>query len=141
MCLTAALLFVFFFFFNDTATTEIYTLSLHDALPISHSVPEGVEAPQPDDRRLETAVPALRVRLARLVVRQRRDHLHAMSGEVRRDVRVVGEQDGGKVATMRDASPEGGGARHQFPEVAVQLAGPARDVERGNPRPLGEREQ
>src|SRR5437588_6949045 len=27
----------FFFFFNDTATTEIYTLSLHDALPISAS--------------------------------------------------------------------------------------------------------
>src|SRR2546429_4349777 len=26
--------FYFFFFFNDTATTEIYTLSLHDALPI-----------------------------------------------------------------------------------------------------------
>src|SRR5216684_7184782 len=29
------LILVFFFFFNDTATTEIYTLSLHDALPIS----------------------------------------------------------------------------------------------------------
>src|SRR2546427_5350305 len=28
------LLFCLFFFFNDTATTEIYTLSLHDALPI-----------------------------------------------------------------------------------------------------------
>src|SRR2546425_11490520 len=27
--------FIYFFFFNDTATTEIYTLSLHDALPIS----------------------------------------------------------------------------------------------------------
>src|SRR2546430_11480739 len=27
-----------FFFFNDTATTEIYTLSLHDALPISYAV-------------------------------------------------------------------------------------------------------
>src|SRR6478735_12376550 len=27
----------FFFFFNDTATTEIYTLSLHDALPISYT--------------------------------------------------------------------------------------------------------
>src|SRR2546426_2158038 len=27
-------MFDFFFFFNDTATTEIYTLSLHDALPI-----------------------------------------------------------------------------------------------------------
>src|SRR3712207_7372436 len=31
----------FFFFFNDTATTEIYTLSLHDALPISHGSPRG----------------------------------------------------------------------------------------------------
>src|SRR2546430_16246877 len=31
--------FLFFFFFNDTATTEIYTLSLHDALPIC--VPAG----------------------------------------------------------------------------------------------------
>src|SRR5688572_31829019 len=30
-------LFSFFFFFNDTATTEIYTLSLHDALPIFHA--------------------------------------------------------------------------------------------------------
>src|SRR2546421_9328568 len=31
----ARIMFVFlFFFFNDTATTEIYTLSLHDALPI-----------------------------------------------------------------------------------------------------------
>src|SRR3712207_7412977 len=28
-------MFFIFFFFNDTATTEIYTLSLHDALPIS----------------------------------------------------------------------------------------------------------
>src|SRR2546430_1939196 len=28
------LIFLCFFFFNDTATTEIYTLSLHDALPI-----------------------------------------------------------------------------------------------------------
>src|SRR5690348_18421303 len=33
--LIISILFVFiFFFFNDTATTEIYTLSLHDALPI-----------------------------------------------------------------------------------------------------------
>src|SRR6266480_5073616 len=29
------------FFFNDTATTEIYTLSLHDALPISADDPAG----------------------------------------------------------------------------------------------------
>src|SRR5437899_9641597 len=36
--------FVFFFFFNDTAPTDIYTLSLHDALPISpaHARTQGV---------------------------------------------------------------------------------------------------
>src|SRR5258707_2094143 len=33
----------FFFFFNDTATTEIYTLSLHDALPIYFRVVLGVK--------------------------------------------------------------------------------------------------
>src|SRR3989442_10557071 len=33
-----SLYLLFFFFFNDTATTEIYTLSLHDALPISNRV-------------------------------------------------------------------------------------------------------
>ena len=32
---------VTFFFFNDTATTEIYTLSLHDALPISNNILAG----------------------------------------------------------------------------------------------------
>src|SRR5438477_7451589 len=32
---------LFFFFFNDTATTEIYTLSLHDALPICFSASGG----------------------------------------------------------------------------------------------------
>src|SRR3712207_9485979 len=32
----------FFFFFNDTATTEIYTLSLHDALPISRQPRHGL---------------------------------------------------------------------------------------------------
>src|SRR2546422_6922706 len=45
-----------FFFFNDTATTEIYTLSLHDALPISdcdgpNPSPSG---PLPGSRRRQT---------------------------------------------------------------------------------------
>src|SRR2546429_679905 len=49
--MTAALslhspLFVFlFFFFNDTATTEIYTLSLHDALPICLHLAVGPRDP------------------------------------------------------------------------------------------------
>src|SRR2546427_2099446 len=34
-----------FFFFNDTATTEIYTLSLHDALPISDVLVSDLEMP------------------------------------------------------------------------------------------------
>src|SRR2546425_11245182 len=47
----------FFFFFNDTATTEIYTLSLHDALPISGrsrrcTGPRGGAPPLPRGRAL-----------------------------------------------------------------------------------------
>src|SRR3712207_8738327 len=37
-------MYAFFFFFNDTATTEIYTLSLHDALPISYPDMEVISA-------------------------------------------------------------------------------------------------
>src|SRR2546428_10163917 len=36
--MSAYTMLYYFFFFNDTATTEIYTLSLHDALPISRRV-------------------------------------------------------------------------------------------------------
>src|SRR6267378_2142152 len=47
-------IFVFFFFFNDTATTEIYTLSLHDALPLFRLHPALQHPPhlphQPLDR-------------------------------------------------------------------------------------------
>src|SRR5256885_12681543 len=46
-----------FFFFNDTATTEIYTLSLHDALPISADEEEARESPtslpRPEEREID----------------------------------------------------------------------------------------
>src|SRR2546427_9914810 len=48
---------VFFFFFNDTATTEIYTLSLHDALPIYSGAARALaqtdhdHAPRTDESR------------------------------------------------------------------------------------------
>src|SRR5215208_7490753 len=45
-----------FFFFNDTATTEIYTLSLHDALPIS-LVPEMRRPRQGDGEAHDGRVP------------------------------------------------------------------------------------
>src|SRR3712207_9240537 len=48
---------IFFFFFNDTATTEIYTLSLHDALPISA---RAVELAVRDLVAVERAVVVLR---------------------------------------------------------------------------------
>src|SRR5260370_19433254 len=46
-----------FFFFNDTATTEIYTLSLHDALPIYRPFATvlpgpGYQSPAPVDRQI-----------------------------------------------------------------------------------------
>src|SRR2546428_12270096 len=48
-CLTNS----FFFFFNDTATTEIYTLSLHDALPILSGISPRQRRPEPVRNRLE----------------------------------------------------------------------------------------
>src|SRR2546427_5630307 len=48
--------FFLFFFFNDTATTEIYTLSLHDALPILVSVRVVVQG----DPRLALGAAAVR---------------------------------------------------------------------------------
>src|SRR3712207_7243794 len=43
---------IFFFFLNDTATTEIYTLSLHDALPISGKGSTATTVPT----RMSTAI-------------------------------------------------------------------------------------
>src|SRR5256885_12534591 len=40
-----------FFFFNDTATTEIYTLSLHDALPICHEAGQEIRGSRGDQAR------------------------------------------------------------------------------------------
>src|SRR3712207_9251444 len=49
------------FFFNDTATTEIYTLSLHDALPISDDVRGDAAPGRPGPvRRLQPAAVRLR---------------------------------------------------------------------------------
>src|SRR5256885_4414315 len=50
----------FFFFFNDTATTEIYTLSLHDALPIS-SVISREKKPVVSPRTFTACSPSFRV--------------------------------------------------------------------------------
>src|SRR5258707_12553072 len=70
------------FFFNVTATTEIFTLSLHDALPI-YSVPRTPPAPrslQAPRRRLPTHDPQL-LRIASSVLASGRIHCGNRSEE------------------------------------------------------------
>src|SRR6266511_5944301 len=52
--------YLLFFFFNDTATTEIYTLSLHDALPISAATNAWM-ACFGDAQRTNVSAPAARM--------------------------------------------------------------------------------
>src|SRR3712207_8644998 len=66
-----------YFFFNDTATTEIYTLSLHDALPISRP-PKGVH------RRVERD----RQRVAVVEPARHRDRLLGQRGQDRKSTRL-----------------------------------------------------
>src|ERR1041384_6766323 len=112
----------FFFFFNDTATTEIYTLSLHDALPILPLVqpPRGEvgrdRRPQPWRRRLLECrrvisvgvfvtllgFPQLRtVVQADAVIRGRRDGVPDPERALEPDLRLVqAAQPGGDVAQV-----------------------------------------
>src|SRR5438874_13027017 len=69
-----------FFFFNDTATTEIYTLSLHDALPICHRGRERRVVGDDGDRQVGAV-------LARLHGgEQRRSEEHTSELQSRRDL-------------------------------------------------------
>src|SRR2546430_12248762 len=58
---------IFFFFFNDTATTEIYTLSLHDALPICNALIDFFLGPAAEVRHIphEVGPHALGIELSR----------------------------------------------------------------------------
>src|SRR5688572_33302587 len=55
--ITIYIFIAYFFFFNDTATTEIYTLSLHDALPIYQDEPDPGERIQRAENRPENEDP------------------------------------------------------------------------------------
>src|SRR3989454_4583810 len=80
--------FFSFFFFNDTATTEIYTLSLHDALPISRPAAARGLAPRPHP---QGARPRLRDRQDRRPGWQRAD-------------RALGRPDAARVRGRADAT-------------------------------------
>src|SRR5437899_7051197 len=68
---------LFIFFFIDTATTEIYTLSLHDALPICESRLEALDPRQPKVPSLPGRLPASRLvhRVDRKSTRLNSSHL------------------------------------------------------------------
>src|SRR2546421_4538116 len=98
-----------FFFFNDTATTEIYTLSLHDALPITHRrhplrPPERRQAPRARTRSGTTEHSAPTPRAA---TRGRRQHPAPSRRPLVTSTRRAGVGRGG--AGPRLAS-DGGGA-------------------------------
>src|SRR5258705_9435531 len=74
-----------FFFFNDTATTEIYTLSLHDALPIScsacwagpslHGLRTSIAAPRSSRSEEHTSeLQSLRHLVCRLLLEKKKKH-------------------------------------------------------------------
>src|SRR3989449_8902537 len=137
---SVSLISTFFFFFNDTATTEIYTLSLHDALPICarrHRVRrERGGAPRDVLVARPARVPLRRRRRRGPGPRRRRAH-RLERGAVGRHAR--GERRG---ATGRGArAPTLSAVRARRPRLRGRLApvAPARDAGRAGARLAGSR--
>src|SRR5256885_12647690 len=91
----------FFFFFNDTATTEIYTLSLHDALPIFDA----------EERRAVALVADLEPRLD--VVVPRHEDVHASGRRCGAQRRRHGDLDPGALGALGTLRGDVGGKRER----------------------------
>src|SRR3989442_11332985 len=83
------------FFFNDTATTEIYTLSLHDALPISRTI-DVVQSVQ-DTSGTTVQVGALTGRVTSIDRRSNVVRVDSGRGEVRVDLANAYDTSGRRV--------------------------------------------
>src|SRR2546429_1981155 len=91
-----------FFFFNDTATTEIYTLSLHDALPICllggavrrfALIRTSAESGRPFQKRSEEHTSELQSRLhlvCRLLLEKKKNNKQSTSQPLRAASRIYG---------------------------------------------------
>src|SRR5690349_24719480 len=108
-----------FFFFNDTAPTEIYTLSLHDALPITRQLDAGADA--------ELGVDVAQVGLDGL----RAEHellgdlaVRAAGGDQLGDLALAVREDAIAVARRRAADPVS-----EPSQLAHRLVAPARRAE------------
>src|ERR1039458_10845355 len=102
-----------FFFFNDTATTEIYTLSLHDALPICfHARRRGEHG-----GGLASGGPVPRGRGRARGTRKRVAVLEAYAGRGQRgNAGCVGQCAGQRLATLPDTFVPFVGAQRLLPE-------------------------
>src|SRR3712207_9357908 len=110
-----------FFFFNDTATTEIYTLSLHDALPICRAVssPDGAGTGAAGQR-----TPADQAE---------REHADTQQ-QVKDVVGVVQRREVGRVAVLVPGDREAVDRERQVDHAAPE------EVRRGRPDGPGHRE-
>src|SRR3712207_8016807 len=99
-----------FFFFNDTATTEIYTLSLHDALPISWDLSDE-DVHTALERRLREVVGDVALKLH--TGRSRNDQVALDLHLFARD--TAEEIEAGGLAAVRALGGGGGGKRDLLP--------------------------
>src|SRR2546422_10765528 len=104
---------MFFFFFNDTATTEIYTLSLHDALPISPGSLRRVWQDRSAEARelCQVRGDLRRVYLPRVVTHDAETVVQRDGGAVHARKPLQGEPCGRGTAAARhlgDVKPNGG---------------------------------
>src|SRR2546425_11135720 len=120
-----------FFFFNDTATTEIYTLSLHDALPISTREPAGARARRVAKRprvRVVCLVAHVLARDARLALKEA---LRARGGRRRHRADARDRLRPPAATVLPGPQPMGDetrlAARHELPLQPARAAGKRRD--------------
>src|SRR2546426_9046598 len=124
-------LYLLFFFFNDTATTEIYTLSLHDALPISSVGRNGPRFARIDPRNgeIERAAPR-RAALLPAGDRGPGGRGSGAAGDPLGPARHAGEQERGGAAApggLQDSAREDQAVRHfrrTVPAVLTVASGP-----------------
>src|SRR5215510_496077 len=104
-----------FFFFNDTATTEIYTLSLHDALPIARTCPccrcMAASMPTNRTRRSEEHTSELQSRghlVCRLLLEKKKDNrTPALGAKLNLHQEKLGGETTVRTATVASYSKRG----------------------------------
>src|SRR2546429_1526557 len=109
--------YIVFFFFNDTATTEIYTLSLHDALPICHRDLLLVGPDGPPDHHRGGRVPAGQQQVPRvdeLLADRKSTRLNSSHGYISYAVFCLKKKKKEKQKTSEDNRPEAFACTYQM---------------------------